>query len=128
MTYGQGYNFGALQGLQPPPSGGGEDNPLAQEMKVLYKKNLPYDNRPAVDVVRSAASKIGVNPALLFSSAFQEGMNKAIAKPDMISDAYFTANKKGALQGYDVDGFYNYGLDTFGDQYGRLKKISATRI
>jgi hypothetical protein len=114
------------ESLMPPPTNGnallGDEDPMKKEMKVLYKRNLSYDNRPAIDVVRSAAVKTGVNPALLFSSAFQEGMNKAIAKPDEASEAYSNANKKGELNGFNVDGFYNYGLDTFGDRYNDLKK------
>lgn len=96
---------------------------IGDEMKILYNRPMSYDNnRTAKDVVNSAAKKSGVNSSLLFSSSFQEGMNKAIAKPDETSDAYFNANGKGDLKGYPVDGFYNYGLDTFGQKLDALKK------
>lgn len=97
---------------------------ISDEMKVLYKKNLPYDNKNVKDVVNSAAKKTGVSPSMLFSSAFQEGMNKAVAKPDEISDAFFQAGQKGKVdsQKFPVDSFYNYGLDTFGNNYSQLKK------
>lgn len=86
-----------------------------KEMNVLSAKPLKYDNnKTSVEVVKSAAEKTGINPALLFSSAFQEGMNRAIARPDEISEAYLTA-KIG--QDFPVDGFYNYGLDTFGTKF-----------
>jgi hypothetical protein len=59
---------------------------------------------------------MNINKALLLSSAFSEGMNKAINSPDEVSEAYSMANKKGQLNGFPVDGFYNYGTDTFGDK------------
>ncbi len=96
---------------------------IGDEMKILYNRPLRYDNnQPASQIVNSAAKKMGVNPSLLFSSSFQEGMNKAIAKPDEVSEAYLNANSKGDLKDYPVDGFYNYGLDTFGQKLDRIKK------
>lgn len=96
---------------------------IGEEMKVLYNRPLKYDkNRGANEVVLSAAKQAGVDPSFLFSSSFQEGMNQAIARPDDVSEAYEIANTKGGLRGYPVDGFYNYGLDTFGQKLDRLKK------
>lgn len=108
------------------PLGGG-DHPdpkpkynAADEMKTLSGKPLKYDNnRNAIDITREVAQKTGVNPAFLFSSAFQEGMNKAIAKPDDISEGYFNAKVD---KNFPVDGFYNYGLDTFGGRFKDLVK------
>jgi hypothetical protein len=111
------------------PLGGGDPKKpkpydLNKEMMGSYKKNLSVDNRPALDVARSAAAKVpGSDPALLFSSGYHEGMNKAIAKPSEVSDAYNNAEAKGLdTKKFPVDGFYNYGLDTFGDQYQSIKK------
>jgi hypothetical protein len=106
--------IGMLSGF----TGGGEDV-IGNEMKALYKKDVKFDNKKAIDIVRGAATRSGVNPALLFSSSFQEGFNKAIAKPDEVSEAYQNAKIGGD---YPVDGFYNYGLDTFGDKYEKLKQ------
>lgn len=93
------------------------------EMRGAYKKVIPFDNKPAIEVARSAALKSGINPSLLFSSAYQEGMNKAILSPDTVSEAFTMAEKKGLdTKTFPVDGFYNYGLDTFGDRYANLKK------
>lgn len=93
------------------------------EMRGAYKKVIPFDNKPAIEVARSAATKAGINPSLLFSSAYQEGMNKSILDPDTVSEAFTNAEKKGLdTKTYPVDGFYNYGLDTFGDRYATLKK------
>lgn len=97
---------------------------LDAELKQSYNKVMTFDNKPAIEIVRTVGEKSGVDPALLFSSAYQEGMNKAILKPDEVSEAYLNAQEKEGLDTnkYPVDGFYNYGLDTFGDQYERLKK------
>lgn len=102
-----------------PPAPAPKTDTISDEMKILYNRNMNYDNRPARDIVNEVAQKQGVNPSLLFSSAFQEGMNKAIAKPDTVSQDYINAKLENS---YPVDGFYNYGLDTFGDNYQRLKK------
>lgn len=103
--------------------GGGGGDPILDEMKLSMKRKMPFDNKNTIDIVRSAASRAKVNPSLLFSSAFQEGMNKAVFKPDEVSEAYINAEKAGLdTKTYPVDGFYNYGLDRFGEEYHRLKK------
>lgn len=108
-----------LYNTKPP-----EGDPLDDEMRSIYKKIMSFDNKPAIEIARSAAQKTGVNPALLFSSAYQEGMNKAIVRPDEVSEAYINAenNEKLDTRTFPVDGFYSYGLDTFGDQYNKIKK------
>jgi hypothetical protein len=91
------------------------------EMRVLSLKKLQYDkDRTPIDVVKSVSQKTGINSAFLYSSAFQEGMNKAIADPDDYSEAYEIA--KVDRRHFPVDGFYNYGLDTFGSKYKYLKE------
>lgn len=99
-------------------------DPMDDEMRSIYNKIMSFDNKSAIEIARSAAQKTGVNPALLFSSAYQEGMNKAIVRPDEVSEAYINAEQKQNLdtRTYPVDGFYSYGLDTFGEKYDRLKK------
>jgi hypothetical protein len=110
--------LGMAAGFTKPP--GDEDDPMEKEMKTLYKKPLRYNNNvTAAQAVRNVSKQTGVSPELLFSSAFQEGMNKAIAKPDEVSEAYDMA-KVG--NDFPVDGFYNYGLDTIGNKYELLKK------
>lgn len=111
---------------------------IGDEMKILVNRPLQYDNnKTAKDVINSAALKTGISPALLGSSSFQEGMNKAIVKQNDVSDAYTNATQgkleykgqkpltaQGALiqKDYPVDGFGSYGLDTFGQRYQDLKK------
>ena len=105
--------FGELLSVGPGDKDPKEENPFGKEMRILAKRNLPYDNRNSLDLARDAAKFSGINPALLLSSSFQEGMNKAIARPDEVSEAYVNANV-GA--DYPVDAFYNYGIDQF-DKY-----------
>lgn len=95
-------------------------DPEEDILRKMYQQKMSFDNRNVSDVVKSAATKSGIDPALLFSSAFQEGMNLAISKPDEISEAYLNSGVDS--NAYPVDGFYNYGLDRFGDDYNRLKK------
>lgn len=90
------------------------------ELKSLGGKTLPYDNVPANRLVKDVATQMGVKPELLFSSAWVEGMNKAITEPDKASEGYIMVEDK--MGDYPVDGFLNYGLDTFGNNYDKLKK------
>lgn len=97
--------------------GGGDDppdNPMAKEMRILYKKGFKYDNKPAYQVTRNAALKSGIDPALLFASSFQEGMNKAIAKPDETEK--YLQEKGWFNKDFPVSGYDFYGLDTFGSR------------
>lgn len=96
-------------------------NWAAEDMKSLYKKVMSADGKPVYQIVKNAADKVGIDRGLLMSSAFQEGMNKAIARPNEISDAYGRLSEDQQTE-YPVDGFYNYGLDTFGQRYNELKK------
>ena len=97
-------------------------NYIGEDIKSLYKKSMSYDNKPAYMIVKDAAVRSGVNPAFLMSSAFQEGMNKAIASPDEISEAWSANVSDDNKDKYPVDGFYSYGLDRFGDRYKELQK------
>lgn len=94
-------------------------NPFAKEMRILSKKNLQFDNKNALDLVRASAKQTGIDPYFLYSSAFSEGMNKAIAKPDEVSEAYIKAN---VAQDFPVDAFYNYGIDKFGEYLPKIQK------
>ena len=94
-----------------------KESTIAKEMRILAKRNLPYDNKNALDIIKNVSKQTGISPSLLMSSAFQEGMNKAILYPDEVSTAYVNAEKSGEMTGeYPVDGFYNYGIDQF-DKY-----------
>lgn len=94
------------------------------ELKASYKRPLKYDNnRAANEIIMEAAREGKIDPAELMTSAWVEGMNKAVADPDSVSEAYNSAAAKDAtLNQYPVDGFHNYGVDTFGNNYEALKK------
>jgi len=93
---------------------------FGKEMLQMGKKNIAFDDKPISSLIKSASQKIGVSPNLLMSSAWIEGLNKAVADPDTVSEAYTMSEKN--LEGYPVDGFWNYGLDTFGNNYDKLKQ------
>lgn len=77
---------------------------------------MPFDKRPVKVLVKEAAVQAGISPEFLHKSAYQEGMNKMLVDPSGASQAWENAYKKDiSLGNYRVDGFYNYGLDTFGN-------------
>lgn len=94
------------------------------ELKAGYNKPLKYDNnRPAYQVVMDAAKEGKIDPSELMTSAWVEGLNKAAADPDSVSEAYNNAAAKDpTINQFPVDGFHNYGVDTFGNNYEALKK------
>jgi hypothetical protein len=99
-----------------------KENPFGKEMRVLAKRKLNYDNRDSLDLARSASKQSGINPSLLLSSAYQEGMNRAIAHPDEISQAYLNNIKGDDEKNFPVDGFYNYGIDKFSEYLPKIQK------
>lgn len=112
-------NFSDLLNIGEEIDPKGKGNPFGREMRVLAKRKLNYDNRDSLDLARTASKQSGINPSLLLSSAYQEGMNKAIAHPDDVSEAYINA-KVG--DDFPVDGFYNYGIDKFSEYLPKIKK------
>lgn len=85
-------------------------------------KKLPFSKKPVKDVVYSLSNQYGISPQVLYTSSMEEGLRLGIDNPDNISEAYLNFSKKSPdqAQRYPVDGFYNYGLDTFGDRYEGL--------
>lgn len=94
------------------------------ELSQLGNKPMYYDNnQTSAQLVKKVSTNTGISPKLLYSSSWIEGMNKAVADPDSVSEAYNMAISKGVnLDDFPVDGFHNYGLDTFGNNYDKLKK------
>jgi hypothetical protein len=109
------------------------------ELKAGAKKQLKYDNLPVTQVVAAAAKEGKIDPSLLYSSAWMEGLNEAAIHPDNVSEGFLNAEKgilganakkkiaqmaqqKLDTKRFPVDGFYNYGIDTFGNNYANLKK------
>lgn len=87
-------------------------------MSELLSSNVKFDNKKAKDIILNVSKKTGLSPEFISASALQEGMNLAIRYPDEVSQSYVDAKIDDK---YPIDGFYNYGLDTFGDAYEKLK-------
>lgn len=95
-----------------------------REMHQVLNIGSKYDSNVTFKaLVADVAKQAGIDPRWLFASSFQEGMNKAALKPDKVSDGYNMRlmQDRGILE-YPVDGFFNYGLDRFGDTYPELVK------
>lgn len=100
------------------------NNGREQWGEYLETKKLPFSHSTVKKAIYNAAQSSGLDPALLYSSAMEEGLREGIDKPDNVSEAYSmaTSKKKFDENEYPIDGFRTYGLDTFGDQYAALKK------
>jgi hypothetical protein len=85
----------------------------------LLDSRLRLDNKSARDVIDSVSKRSGLPKDFIAATALQEGMNLAITNPDDVSEAYLNAKVE---PDYPVDGFYNYGLDTFSDAFPKLVK------
>lgn len=116
----------AQQGTKPKSK---PEYDFNSEMMGLYSKPLKFDNNQnSLQIANNVSKQMGLSPELLYSSAYIEGMNKAIANQDDVSEAYNEAYDSGQLNDDDldkfpVDGFLNYGVDTFGNNYEKLKKF-----
>jgi hypothetical protein len=126
------YGFGG--GVTEP------GKPTAKDIKKKYGKNpfikdrefwgeyldadLP-SKKKVRDVVYNAAKQAGVNPAILYTSAMEEGMQLYKTHPDDASEAYvnWQTDNRDLANKFPVDGFYNYGLDRFGEEADRLIKL-----
>ena len=120
MKFSDLLNIGPGDGDDPKKK---KEHWAAQEMRVNAKKNLPYDNIPTMDLIRNASKQTGVNPAILWSSAAQEGMGKIFKAPDEVSKSYMKHYDKGEIgDDYPVDAFYNYGIDTLSEYLPKIQK------
>lgn len=102
--------------------------------QYFESKKLPFSGSPVRQAIYNASKATKINPGLLYTSAMEEGLRYGIDSPDDVSEAYQMAigdvvnHRTGKKQQefdpneYPVDGFYNFGLDTFADQYESLKK------
>ena len=93
---------GIMSGIGGVLGGGDGDkkkkgDPIDEEMKLSMERNFSFDNKNVRDVITSVGKRSGVNPSLLFTSGFQEGMNKAIFKPDEVSEGYISAKIPGRI-------------------------------
>jgi hypothetical protein len=70
---------------------------------------------PVKDMAAKAASKYGLDPALLYSSAMEEGMSGLF--PDKNGKVDFSGDEK-----HPISGYQSFGLDRFADAYPGLVK------
>jgi len=109
-----------------------KDNPyLNQQGRYNWgsKLDTSFQNGPGGNVreaVYNAANQNKINPALLYSSAMEEGMSGRVDKKSAqtASEAYvnWAAKNKDISNKYPIDSFYNYGLDQFANQVPILQK------
>ena len=70
---------------------------------------------PVKDMATKVASKYALDPALLYSSAMEEGMSGLF--PDKNGKVDFSGDEK-----HPISGFTSFGLDRFSEQYPELVK------
>lgn len=93
---------------------------MGAELKKFGNTPMKYDDGDTpTNISNVVGQKMGIKPSLLLASAWQEGMNKATLDPEKVSDHY---KKAGVSSDYPVDGFINYGVDTIGDKWDKVKK------
>jgi len=86
------------------------------------KKNYPEQ---AYKDILEAANMTGVSPAMLGASIHGEGFSNVVRGKGVsqnVSQAYSTGLSVEDQQRYPQDGFHDYGLDTFGTLYPKLKQ------
>ena len=86
---------------------------------IIHVNEVPEGGTiPIGQSAKQAASKLGLDPALLYSSAMEEGASGMFPdKPgEHVDKGEFTTDK------YPVDGYANYGLDNFHDNFKEMVK------
>lgn len=113
----------AQAGTEVTPQAPPQPSKKSQLDLVLESPSKFDSGKTFHDIVKEVATEFKVDPRLLWSSSFVEGMNLAALKPNQVSNAYLAEHEKNSkILDYPVDGFYNYGLDNFGDTYPELVK------
>lgn len=87
---------------------------------ILHIDDVPYGGvKTAKQSAIDAAKGVGLDPAILYSSANEEGANglHPNAKGEITTDPKIDLNGK-----YPISGFVNYGLDNFHDNFKEMVK------
>jgi len=122
----------------------GTPPPTREQLKEKYKDNpylmdqgrynwgsklntdFPISGGNVKEAVVKAAKMNGIDSALLYSSAMEEGMSGSVDEKasGKASSHYvdWSEKNKSTAEKYPVDGFYNYGLDQFAKQAPELEK------
>lgn len=108
----------------PKPKPSLDKGKTAVEKKLLsgfWNEELPLDKKKVGDMIITAAKQAGVSPEVFYASAYQEGLRNAkyIGTPQDEGVEYFDAENPDP---YPVNGFFHYGLDTFGDKADSMRK------
>jgi hypothetical protein len=86
---------------------------------VLRMNEVPaHATHTAKDMAVSAAKPLGMDPALFYASAMEEGLSGLYKN----SKGELNTGFQSRPEGYTVDGNFNFGLDNFADFAGTLKK------
>lgn len=104
-----------------------DDYDFTPELKTLAGKKMAYDNDTPINITKRVATEMGISPKVLLSSAWVEGMNKAVTQNSGItSDAYDQEFNDPSnhfdKKRFPVDGYQYYGTDTIGDKWDKVKK------
>lgn len=108
-----------------------KDNPYLSEQGRYnwgskLNKDFPLTGGNVKEAVLNAAKLNKVDPALLYSSAMEEGMSGSVDEKasERASANYvdWSEKNKDKAEDYPVDGFYNYGLDQFAKQAPELER------
>jgi len=82
----------------------------------LHVNDIPdTDNQSVRDSSIQAAKPLGLDPALLYASSMEEGMSGLF--PDKNGQV---TSGEAATEEYPVDGFYNFGIDHFHDNFKEM--------
>jgi hypothetical protein len=98
----------------------------AKNMREVEKKllsgywdtEIPLDKKKVRDLVQTAAKQAGIRPETLYASSYQEGLRNA----QYIGTDQAYGEEMSPDDDYPVNGFFQMGVDTFGDAAERLKK------
>lgn len=108
------------------------NNPYFKDREDWGEKldvNFPNSKTSARQAIYNASKQTGIDPGLLYTSSMEEGMKLALNGQDTFErragyNEFRSKNPKAAKE-YPVDGGYFYGLNTFGDKYGKIIKPSS---
>lgn len=90
------------------------DTPL----RINEVPNTQFDKLPVKQSATNAAKRLGLDPALFYSSAMEEGMS-GFFKKGFPGEGYFNNS---SYENFPVAGFGGFGLDTFGGRFNELVK------
>ena len=90
-------------------------------------KKFPNAKNTVRQSIYAASKRTGIDPGLLYTSAMEEGMKLALTGKDtgVRREGFVDYQKNNPkAKEYPIDGGYYYGLNTFGDKYGKTIKVS----